>query len=86
MSLLVYKAMRYTAGSKQQLPDSDLKSKGKPVKSSEDIPYMLTVSFLVENAIFLKGLCSPGLICVGDNIIGFLHVQSSYKSVQCMSI
>lgn len=52
MPLLVYKAMRYTAGSKQQLPDSDLKSKGKPMKASEDIPYMLTVSFLVENAIF----------------------------------
>lgn len=52
MPLLVYKAMRYTAESKQQLPDSDVKSKGKPVKASEDISYMLTVSCRVENTIF----------------------------------
>lgn len=52
MPLLAYKAMRYPAESKQQLPDSDLKSKGKPVKASEDISYMLTVGCLVESKIF----------------------------------
>lgn len=52
MPLLAYKARRYTAESKQQLPDSDLKSKGKPVKASEDISYVLTVYCLVENTIF----------------------------------
>lgn len=86
MPLLEYKAMRYAAESKQQLHDSDLKSKGKPVKASEDISYVLTVSCLVENTIFSKSLCSPRLICVGDNIIDFLHGQSSCRSHQCTSI
>lgn len=60
MPLLVYEAMRYTAESKQQLPDSDLKSKGKPVKASEDVSYVLTVSCLVENTIFKKASVLQG--------------------------
>lgn len=52
MPLLAYEAVRDTTESKYQLSDSDLKSKGEPVKASEDISYMFTVSCLVENTIF----------------------------------
>lgn len=44
--------MKYQAEYKQQLPESDLKFKGKPVKTSDNRSVVLTVGHLVENTLF----------------------------------
>lgn len=49
---LEYKAMKYKAEYKQQLPESDLKCKGKPVKASDNRSVVLTVGHLVESTLF----------------------------------
>ena len=57
------KAMNYKAEYKQRPPESDLKTKGKPVKASEDRSDGLTVGCLVENTLFKKCLFLEALIC-----------------------
>lgn len=63
MPSLAYKAIKYKAEYKQQLPESDLKSKEKPVKASEDRCDVLTVGCLVENTLFKKSVFLEALTC-----------------------
>lgn len=55
--------MKYKTEYKQQLPESDLKTEGKPVKASEDRSDVLTVGCLVENTLLKKSLFLEALTC-----------------------
>jgi len=63
MPSLAYVAMKNMAEYKQQLPESVLKSKEKPVKASEDRSDVLTVGCHVENTLFKKPQFLETLTC-----------------------